>query len=559
MAFRVWTSASVFCVLASSIVQAEDVARLYRWEGPATLVTNHGPGATQVYLLVAEVGWTPSASRDAGAYTMRLLLPDGTQKSDPVSVQEGPGVRLLTFLVPADAVRNLRPRDVALKAWVSETETGQPVSRALKATSADFPNPGAALPPIDRRPFGWGTPLSASSGVLPTASPDGTRFARIPPAGESPGFFLATTELTNSQVSTCLPAYDPRAGRSDEFSLEAPDQPAIGLTPQAAESVLAALSKSTGLHFRLPTVDEWLRAARAGESTSFWWGEEPTDPAGANFLGPEPPLQVDSTAASREVAGQASAFVANPWGLRHTFGNVAEWAAAPSGGFVRLGGHFRTEPAVPLPAPKVTDPTDLGGDPYVGLRPAFDLKAEEGSAILAKRLAEDPALKNVDVHYNPETSAATLTGTVDEPTQRRKADELLRGVWWLAAVVNELRTPALSSDTLARLGAQQSPAKTVAPLGHVMTVIPVDVRWESPLPVAGSDWWVNIYGPDGRHDSHRLTRAQPGRSAAFDVVLDRTEFAAGPVSVALSLGTPAETPSAPNVVSNLATINIPAP
>lgn len=557
MSCRVWASVAIVVGLIGSAVHADDVARLYRWREPASAIKNPGPGESQVYLLVAEAGWTPSASRSQGAYTTKLLLPDGTQITHPLSPYEGPGSGLVTFQVPAEAVRNRLPSEVTLKAWLADSATGEPVSRALRATIADFPNSAGEPPPVDRRPFGWGTALSGASRILPTPSPDGTKYARVPASGDAAGFFLATTEMTNGQVAAAVPSYDPLAGRSDEFALEAPGQPALGLSPDAAGNVLAALGTATGLPFRLPTEAEWLRAARAGAATPFWWGDQASYPSGANFLGPEPALEEDSTAPSVATPGQAATFEANPWGFLHTFGNIAEWATSPSGEFVRLGGHFRIEPAVPLPSQVVADSSQFGDDPYVGLRPAFDLDANDAAPILAKRFADDPALKDVNIAFDPDSATATLNGTVPDTATRRKADDLLRGVWWLAAVVDHLTTPAVSPSSLARLGAQKGDAKTTAPLGRVMTAIPVGVTWSNPLPVTGSDWWVNIYGPDGRHEAHRLAWSRPGQSETFEAVVDRAKFPRGPVSVALSLGKAAETPTTPGVVSNLATLQLP--
>ena len=69
---------------------------------------------------------------------------------------------------------------------------------------------------------------------------------------------------------------------------------------------------------------------------------------------------------------------------------MAEWATGDDGSsFARMGGHFRTEPTEALEPPVVDDPTEVGGDPYVGVRPAFDLDAEAGAALLAERLAGD--------------------------------------------------------------------------------------------------------------------------------------------------------------------------
>lgn len=72
------------------------------------------------------------------------------------------------------------------------------------------------------------------------------------------------------------------------------------------------------------------------------------------------------------------AFPANPRSLFHTFGNAAEWATADGSGFVRLGGHFRTESEAPLPSVSVDGPDSTGPNPYVGVRPVASLTAEQG-------------------------------------------------------------------------------------------------------------------------------------------------------------------------------------
>src|SRR5262249_22072657 len=147
----------------------------------------------------------------------------------------------------------------------------------------------------------WGQPLKPAEGAaqpLPRPGPDGLQFARVPAAGDVPAYFIATSEATNAQVARRLPGYNPREGRSDEFALEDPSQPAVGLSPQKALAYLTGLTRadSSGVIYRLPTQAEWLRAARAGKDSAFWWGDESTHPAGANFLGPEPALAADTTA-----------------------------------------------------------------------------------------------------------------------------------------------------------------------------------------------------------------------------------------------------------------------
>jgi hypothetical protein len=399
---------------------------------------------------------------------------------------------------------------------------------------------------------------------LPRPGPDGLTFVRVPATDEAPGFFLATTEVSNGQVSGRLPGYDPKAGRSDEFTLEDPAQPALGLAPKRAGEYLAALGKAdpAGVAYRLPTQSEWLRAARAGASTAFWWGDEPSHPAGANFLGPEPALAGDTTAPARPVeTGGTGGFEANPWGLFHTFGNIAEWATAASGGFVRLGGHFRTEPASPLPEVAVEDAETTGPDAYVGVRPAFDLTAESGVASIRKALGGNTLLAGLTVAFDPDRATATLTGTLPEASLRRAADRRLDPLWFLAAVEDRVATPTIKPGQLASLGDVAGPVRRITPLGHWVYEVPVAVRWGDPLPVRGSEWWVNVYPCGGGHFAHKLVEIEPNASGRIVVLIDRAKMTSAaqpdgsPVSVALSLGAEAPSPADPHVVSNVAPLN----
>jgi hypothetical protein len=382
-----------------------------------------------------------------------------------------------------------------------------------------------------------------------------------------PGYLIATTEASNAQVAKQLAGYDPRAGRSDEFTLEDPAQPAVGLSPKRAQEYLAALSKAdpSGVTYRLPTQAEWLRAARAGKDSAFWWGDESTHPEGANFLGPEPGLANDTTAPVRpDLVAGSGAFVANPWGLFHTFGNVAEWASTEGGGFVRLGGHFRTEPVTPLPEVAVQNAESTGPDPYVGVRPAAEMSAERGAELVRAALQGDPLLAGVSAAYDPERATATLTGTAPNSAARRAADRRLEPLWFLAAVENKIETPTLLPGQLATIGAPLGPARRITPLGRWIYVVPVSVQWGDPLPVHGSEWWVNVY-PNGAqngcgHYAYKLVETEPNDTGRFDLLIDRGKMiAAGvpvdsPVAVALSLGAPAPNPTDPQVVSNVAVV-----
>jgi hypothetical protein len=222
-----------------------------------------------------------------------------------------------------------------------------------------------------------------------------------------------------------------------------------------------------------------------------------------------------------------------------------------------MGGHFRTEPASPLPEVKVEKPGDVGPDPFVGVRPAFDLSPESATALIKKRLATDAGLARVTVKFDPDAAAVTLTGPVAGPSARHSADRLLEGLWFVAAVDNQLQTTALNENQLAILGEPTGESRRVAVLDRTFVEIPLSVRWLDPLPVQGSSWWANIYLPGGGHLAHKLDPTEPGRVTKVGIRVDRDKLAefgltdTSAMQVALSLGSPAPNLSEPRIVSNI--------
>ncbi|MEW4568047.1 SUMF1/EgtB/PvdO family nonheme iron enzyme [Tautonia sp. JC769] len=538
--------------------EAQDSASLTRWLGPASLVSNPGPGET-LYLIRASVAWSESAPRQRSRYEVEVRLPDGGVERRPLRPSEGPGASVVTVQVPARAVRNRLPQAVRIEATLVDAASGTPFGRSLSGTIDQFPTTGSPdrIPPMGSFRRGRALdPIAAGAQSLPDPGPDGWRFVRIASTPESPGLFLATSEATNRQVAAQLPDHDPNAGRSDEFLLDAPDQPAVNLTPRRAEAYLDALGTGdpSGIPYRLPTLDEWQRAARAGRSTRFWWGDEAERPEGANLLGPEPGEATDTT-----VAATDPGYETNPWGLSHTFGNVEEWVRTnpdDGAGFARVGGHFRSEPDEAAAPTRVDDPDDLGPDPFVGLRPAFDLDAETGAALIRTALAGDPGLADVVVSFDPDRAQATLSGLVPESDDRRRAVERLDRFWWLAAVEDAMVTPTIPEGQLVRIGAPAGPARRTSVLGRTILEIPVAVRWVGPQPVAGSDWWVNVYGPRGEHFAHQLDRDSVGRSPVRVSIPASLLDASRSARVALSLARPETSPEGRGIVSDVATLSV---
>jgi hypothetical protein len=548
-------------VLAATSFHAQSPVRLLGWTDEPTTLPRAAAGV-ELFRLWAGVSWDRAAAEKAGRLAIRVNGPGGQTETRPIDAGDiGAGGRIPVY-VPTSWVRNLRPESVAIDVDVVEAATGRVVAGPLRGGLEAFPKPRTSTTPADPGPFGWGRPLDGPPGdvrPLERSGPDGWRFVRIPATKDRAGFFLATTEASNRQVKLRLPGYDPRANRSDDFLLDADDQPAFGLTPAACLEYLKALRAADpdGPAYRLPTRVEWLRGALAGRSAEHWWGDAPSHPS-ANLLGDEPGLKGDATAPVHPLPGK-STFSPNPWGLFHTFGNVEEWTTEPSGSFLRLGGHFRTEP-VPWREMTRGNLTTIGLDPFVGFRPAFDLTAEGGAATLRKALAGDPRLAGVSVAFDPERATATLSGTVPEPGERRRADAKVAAFWWVAAVEDRIETPRFADGQLARLGEVAGPARERAPLGRVHYEVPVAVKWGERLAVAGSEYWVNVYTPGG-HEAHRMIEGGPDESGRVVVMIERARLTGGDpaVSVALSLGAPAPRPDDPKVVSNLAALRWKAP
>jgi serine/threonine-protein kinase PpkA len=101
------------------------------------------------------------------------------------------------------------------------------------------------------------------------------------------------------------------------------DRPVMHVSWNVAFAYTQWLSKTTGKKFRLPTEAEWEYAARAGTTTTYWWGDDEADAKGkancrrgcsSNFSG----LFGSKTA-------PVGNYTPNAFGLYDMAGNVSEW------------------------------------------------------------------------------------------------------------------------------------------------------------------------------------------------------------------------------------------
>ena len=173
--------------------------------------------------------------------------------------------------------------------------------------------------------------------------------------------------------------------------------PVINITWNDAQSYVSWLSRKTGAQYRLPTEAEWEYAARAGTTTSRWWGDGITR-ADAKY-GPDECPQQKNCGGVASGPGQwpntapVGSFAPNPFGLYDMVGNVWKWTAdcwhgdydgAPLDGSawdepgckrrVIRGGSWTDVPNYIRSATRSGMPSDLRKN-YLGLRVVREMQA----------------------------------------------------------------------------------------------------------------------------------------------------------------------------------------
>ncbi len=147
------------------------------------------------------------------------------------------------------------------------------------------------------------------------------------------GFWMGRTEVTNAQYRRFNPNHD--SGAYESYKLSEPDQPVGRIGWQEAVAYADWLSGKTGLRIRLPTEAEWEYAARAGNTDSNPWGDDPNQACRyANIYDgtarkTKPfPWANYSCEDGQGVVAPVGQYAANKFGLYDMLGNVAEWTCS---------------------------------------------------------------------------------------------------------------------------------------------------------------------------------------------------------------------------------------
>ena len=129
------------------------------------------------------------------------------------------------------------------------------------------------------------------------------------------------------------------------FNFDRPAQPVVCVSWYEANAYAAWLSRETGIDVRLPTEEEWEKAARGTDGRYRTWGEEDPTAARANYAHYLIDLNMGGSAPGTFNMGirhttPVGAYPAgsSPYGALDMAGNVWEWTRSPTA----RGGCWRT-------------------------------------------------------------------------------------------------------------------------------------------------------------------------------------------------------------------------
>lgn len=223
-------------------------------------------------------------------------------------------------------------------------------------------------------------PAAADFVELPaiTARLGDERFADSNPPREVDvaAFWMARREVTVDEYRACVEASRcPEPGTGEACTWNAPDRgkhPINCVSATDAEAYAAWLADVEKISYRLPTIDEWERAARGRDGRHYPWGDEPVGPrcnTCDRACGIERFRDESFNDGRPETAPVGVlAYCASSEGIVDLVGNVAEWTrVSPDGTYQVRGGSWAQNGVFLEPALAVAR-TPADRDPTIGFR-----------------------------------------------------------------------------------------------------------------------------------------------------------------------------------------------
>ncbi|KOR28892.1 hypothetical protein TI03_03655 [Achromatium sp. WMS1] len=145
-------------------------------------------------------------------------------------------------------------------------------------------------------------------------------------------FHIGKYEVTNAQYRAFKPSHN--SGDFEGHSLNGDQQPVVSISWQDAYAYTKWLAQQTGKAYRLPTEAEWEYAARAGTTTSRYWGNDPDQACRYANVADQTVKRklhywtIHNCDDGHAVTAPVGSYQANAWGLYDVLGNVLEWTCS---------------------------------------------------------------------------------------------------------------------------------------------------------------------------------------------------------------------------------------